>query len=78
MAILLAIAALRPSRALVSLLAIGNAGWVLASLAVWIAWFGELTPIGHAVVIAQAIAVELFVILEWRGMKALGARPAAA
>ena len=77
-AIMLAAAALRPSRALVTLLAVGNAGWVLASLIVWIAYFGQLTALGHAVVIAQAVAVELFAVLEWRGARALGSRPAVA
>lgn len=70
--------ALRPTRALLSAVVLGNAAWVLASIAVWIAWFGQLTPIGHGVVIAQAIVVELFVLLEWRGLKALRLDPALA
>lgn len=75
-AALLAFLALRPVRPLLLAVALGNAGWVLASLAVWLVHFDSLTTLGHAVIIAQAIAVELFVILEWRGWKALGARPA--
>jgi len=77
-AIFLAVAALRPSRALVGALAATNAGWVLASLIVWVAHFSQLTPLGHALVIAQAAAVELFALLEWRGFKALGGHAAPA
>ena len=76
-AVLLAFLAYRPSRLLLAAVVAGNAGWVLASLAVWLLHFDALTTLGHAVILAQAIAVELFVILEWRGLKALGARPAA-
>lgn len=77
-AILLAVAAVRPTKGLVALLALGNAGWVLASVVIWVAFFGQLTPLGHAVIIAQAVAVELFVMLEWQGAKGLQSRPAAA
>ncbi len=76
-AVLLAVAASSPARALVGLLAAMNAGWVVASIAVWVNKFGSLTALGHAVVIAQAIAVQLFILLEWRGMKTLRAEPAA-
>ena len=77
-AALLAFLALRPVRPLLLAVVLGNAGWVLASLAVWVVQFDALTLLGHAVILAQAAAVELFVILEWRGWKAAGARPAAA
>lgn len=77
-AVLLAFLAYRPSRPLLLAVVVGNTGWVLASLAVWLIHFGTLTALGHAVILAQAVAVELFVILEWRGLKALGARPSAA
>lgn len=76
-AALLAFLAYNPSRPLLAMVIAGNAGWVLASLAAWLFHFGALTGIGHALVVGQAIAVELFVILEWRGLKALGARPSA-
>ncbi len=76
-AAMLAFLALRPVRPLLLLVALGNSGWVLASLAVWLVHFETLTALGHAVIIAQAIVVELFAILEFRGWKALGARPAA-
>lgn len=76
-AALLAFLAYRPSRTLLAAVVAGNAVWVLASLAVWLLHFDALTTLGHAVILAQAIAVELFVILEWRGLKALGTRPAA-
>lgn len=77
-AALLAFLALSPVRPLLLAVVVGNTGWVLASLAVWLVHFDALTALGHAVIIAQAIAVELFVILEWRGWKALGGRAAAA
>ena len=77
-AALLALLAIRPVRPLLLVVTLGNAGWVLASLAVWLAHFDTLTTLGHAVVLTQAAAVELFVILEWRGWKSLGARPKAA
>jgi hypothetical protein len=70
--------ALAPSRPLVTAVVAGNAAWVLASIAVWIACWTQLTPLGHGLVIAQALAVELFTVLEWRGLKALPAAPAAA
>lgn len=73
-AALLAFLAYRPSRPLLLAVVVSNAGWVLASLAVWLLHFNALTGLGHAVVLAQAIAVELFVILEWRGLKTLGTR----
>lgn len=76
-AALLAFLAYRPSRPLLAVVVAGNAGWVFASLAVWLLHLNALTGLGHAVIIAQAVVVELFVILEWRGLKALRARTAA-
>jgi hypothetical protein len=70
--------AFSPSRPLVTLVVLGNAAWVLASIGVWIAYLNQLTPLGHVTLIAQAIAVEVFTTLEWRGLKGLSARPAAA
>ncbi|MEZ5682437.1 MAG: hypothetical protein R3E14_14200 [Erythrobacter sp.] len=67
-----------PSRALLTMVVAGNAAWVLASVGVWLAFFGQLTPVGHALVIAQAIAVEYFAWMEWRGLKLLGRAPSAA
>lgn len=77
-ALLCAYLAARPSRTLLGLLAVGNVGWVLASIAVWIAHFGELTLLGHAVIVAQALAVEVVTLIEWRGFRAMRASPAAA
>jgi hypothetical protein len=77
-AVLLAFLAYKPSRPLLAAVVAGNTGWVLASLAVWLLHFDTLTTLGHVVILAQAVAVELFVILEWRGLNALGARSAAA
>lgn len=77
-AMLFAFLSFKPIRPLLAVGAVANAGWVLASVVVWIAYFGQLTLLGHVVVIAQALAVELFLTLEWRGLKAMGGTPAAA
>lgn len=77
-AALLACLTIRPSRGLLWLAIIGNAGWVAASLAVWLAHAGNLTPLGHAIVLAQAAGVALFVMLEARGARALAGQPAPA
>lgn len=63
--------AFAPSRGPLGLVVAGNAAWVLASVGVWLAYFGQLTPLGHAFVIAQALAVEFFAYREWRGLQAL-------
>ena len=77
-ALLCAFLSARLVRPLLGLLAVGNVGWVLTSLVVWIAYFGELTLVGHAVIIAQAIAVEVLTLIERRGFRAMAASPAAA
>ena len=56
-----------PHPALVKLIAIGNLGWVAASFAVAASFVGQMTGIGVAIVIAQALGVLLFAALEWRG-----------
>ena len=66
--------AFRPSRAPMGVVVMGNAGWVLASLAVWVAYFGQLTTLGHVVVLAQAAAVGMFALLERRGAAMLPGR----
>lgn len=55
-----------PSAALVKLIALGNLGWVAASFAVIATFAAQMTALGIAVVIAQAFAVLLFAILEWK------------
>jgi len=67
-ALLMVVAALQavPSAALVKLIALGNLGWVAASFAVVATFAAQMTAIGIAVVIAQAFAVLLFAILEWK------------
>lgn len=77
-AVLLAYLAVRPSRGLLWMAIVGNIGWVAASLAVWLAHFGNLTPLGHAIVLAQAVGVALFVMLEARGARALARQPSLA
>lgn len=72
---LLAWLAARASAALLWLAIAGNIAWVVASMIVWAAYFPGLTPIGHAIVAAQAIGVAIFVLLESRGARALGTGP---
>lgn len=50
---------------------LGNLGWVAASFAVVAAF--EPTPVGAAVVIAQALAVLALAVLEYRGVQQVGA-----
>lgn len=61
-----------PSAALTKLIVAGNLGWVAASFAVLAAFAGQMTAIGMALVIAQALAVLVFAFLEARGASALG------
>ena len=56
-----------PNAALVRLIALGNLGWVAASLGVVAVFAAQMTGIGIAVVIAQAAAVLGFAIVEWKG-----------
>lgn len=67
---LLAFLSIRPVKGLLALAIAGNAAWVLASVAVWLAWFGALSPLGHAAMLLQAGAVAVFVTLEMRGLRA--------
>lgn len=57
-----------PSPALIKLIAIGNLGWVAASLAVVAAFAVQMTGIGIAVVALQAIGVLGFAILEGKAV----------
>lgn len=77
-AALLAYLTVRPSRALLWPAIAGNVGWVAASLAVWLTCFDSLTPLGHAIVLAQSAGVALFVVLESRGLGAIKDRQAIA
>ena len=61
-----------PSPALVKLIALGNLGWVAASLGVVGTFSGTMTGLGLAVVIAQAIGVFAFAVLEWKAAAADG------
>lgn len=77
-ALLLAYLALRPSRGLLWIAIAGNAAWVAASLALWAVTFPGLTGLGHAVIVAQAIGVAVFTLLEIRGAGALAGQAATA
>ncbi|WP_260582845.1 hypothetical protein [Sphingopyxis sp. PET50] len=61
-----------PSPALVKLIALGNLGWVAASLGVVAAFGAAMTGLGLVVVLAQAAAVLVFAIAEWKGAGAGG------
>lgn len=60
-----------PSKGLANLIAVGNLGWVIASFAVLAMFAGQMTAIGIAVVIAQAIGVLVFAIYEAKGAATL-------
>ena len=64
-----------PSKGLANLIAIGNLGWVAASFAVLAIFAGQMTALGIAIVIVQAIGVLVFAIYEAKGAAALS-RPA--
>ncbi|MBA3941014.1 MAG: hypothetical protein C0520_07375 [Sphingopyxis sp.] len=59
-----------PNAALVKLIALGNLGWVAASFAVVATYADRMTGIGVAVVVAQALGVLGFAILEGKGAAA--------
>ncbi len=60
-----------PSKGLANLIAIGNLGWVIASFAVLAMFAAQMTALGIAVVIVQAIGVLVFAIYEAKGAAAL-------
>jgi hypothetical protein len=68
-ALLMVVAALQkvPNTALVKLIILGNLGWVAASFAVVATFAAQMTGIGIAVVVAQALGVLAFAILEGKG-----------
>ena len=61
----------QPNGALVNLVALGNLGWVAASFAVLAIFAPQMTWVGVAIVIVQAVVVFEFALFEWRGAKAL-------
>ncbi|MGV1683094.1 hypothetical protein [Sphingopyxis sp. NJF-3] len=60
-----------PSRGLTKLIAVGNLGWVAASLAVLAIFAGQMTWFGIAVTLVQALVVLEFALLEAKGAAAL-------
>ncbi|MFN4097932.1 MAG: hypothetical protein ACK4GG_14310, partial [Sphingomonas sp.] len=60
-----------PNKGLANLIAIGNLGWVIASFAVLAMFAGQMTALGIAVVIVQAIGVLVFAIYEAKGAAVL-------
>jgi hypothetical protein len=51
---------------------VGNAAWVLGSVAAVVLGWEALTGLGVAVVLAQAAAVAVFADLQWLGLRRLG------
>lgn len=67
----------RPSKMLTNTIAVGNFGWVAASLVVLALYAQSMTTLGIIAVAVQALVVLEFAIFEWRGAKALShAEPA--
>lgn len=60
-----------PSKSLARLIAVGNLGWVAASLAVVVLFISQMTVLGIAFVIAQAVFVLYLALLESKGAAAL-------
>ncbi len=60
-----------PSKGLANLIAVGNLGWVLASFAVLGIFADQMTALGMAVVVVQAVGVLVFAIYEAKGAAAL-------
>ena len=56
-----------PNKGLANLIAVGNLGWVIASFAVLAMFAGQMTALGIAVVIVQAIGVLVFRDLRSQG-----------
>ena len=67
-----------PSTMLINLVALGNVLWVAASFAVVVVFVQQMTWLGIAAVILQALVVLDFAIFEARGAKALAQQPMAA
>lgn len=60
-----------PSKGLANLIAVGNLGWVAASVGVLAIFAGQMTWLGIAVVAIQAIVVLDLAIFEAKGAAAL-------
>lgn len=71
--LLFAVLAIRPVRGLLALGVLGNAAWVVASIAVLLLFFPQLTVLGVAFIAVQAGAVALLTLFEKRGLAMLPA-----
>ena len=60
-----------PSKGLANLIAVGNIGWVAASFGVLAVFAGQMTWIGIAVVVVQALVVLDLAFFEAKGAQAL-------
>jgi hypothetical protein len=67
-AALMAVTARSQKRALVWTVILGNVAWVVGSL--YVAFAFEVTSIGMAFVLVQAVAVDILAFLEWRALRA--------
>ncbi len=63
----------RPSPALVWLVIVGNAGWVIASIALLFTDLIAPNTLGIVVIVAQALAVAVFTELELIGQRRIAA-----
>lgn len=59
----------RPPAALVWLVIVGNAAWVVASLGLLVSGWVTPSVLGYALVIAQAVAVGVFAELQFIGVR---------
>jgi len=60
-----------PSRGLTNLIAVGNLGWVVASFAVLAIFAGQMSWLGIAATVVQALVVLEFALIEAKGAATL-------
>ena len=60
-----------PSKGLANLIAVGNIGWVAASFGILAIFAGQMTWVGIAVVVVQALVVLDLAFFEAKGAQAL-------
>jgi hypothetical protein len=62
-------------RALLWAVVLGNAAWVAASVALLVFSWVQPTVLGTTFLVAQALAVAVFMELQWWAMRRAGSRP---
>lgn len=69
-AVLVALAARAiPSARTMAIVAIANALWIVGSIELLVVASDTVTPLGIALVLAQAVAVAVLTVLEWRSRR---------